>query len=189
MYGLKARILHIVGLALFAGMLHADDQTRLDVGAASTNPVTIPVSTPSTIASGAGVFQDFPGVTRISLPQITPEEYKRALKARKLPANLNAGLPTPSPKKKSTSTRAASRITGDTAASGPASIAELARSLKNDPDLIYEYVRNNIEIVPIWGVQKGALGTLLDNQGTAFDQAQLMVSLLREAGYSAMLST
>lgn len=30
MYGLIARILHIVGLALFAGIIHADDQTRLD---------------------------------------------------------------------------------------------------------------------------------------------------------------
>jgi hypothetical protein len=77
------------------------------------------------------------------------------------------------------------RVGGDTAPTGPASIPELARALKNNPDLIYEYVRNNIEYYPMWGVQKGAVGAILDSQGTAFDQATLMVSLLRQAGYTA----
>jgi RHS repeat-associated protein len=67
----------------------------------------------------------------------------------------------------------------------PVEINALAKALHNDADLIYEYVRNNIEIVPIYGVQKGALGALIDRSGTAFDQAQLMVELLRTAGYTA----
>jgi RHS repeat-associated protein len=86
---------------------------------------------------------------------------------------------------KSVTPLSATRVSGDAAAAGPGSIPELARALKNDPDRIYEYVRNNIEYYPVWGGQKGALGAILDNQGTDFDQAQLMVSLLRQAGYTA----
>lgn len=65
------------------------------------------------------------------------------------------------------------------------SIAELARSLKNDPQLIYEYVANNIDFVPIYGVQKGAWGALMDGQGTSFDISMLLVELLRAAGITA----
>jgi hypothetical protein len=68
---------------------------------------------------------------------------------------------------------------------GPASIAELARALKNDVNLIYEYVYTNIEYSPTYGVKKGALGTILDGRGNDFDQAALMVTLLRQAGYTA----
>ncbi len=64
-------------------------------------------------------------------------------------------------------------------------IVELARALKNNPDLIYEYVHNNIEIVWMYGAHKGPLGTLIDKSGTAFDQAELMVALLTQAGYVA----
>ncbi|UPT63819.1 MAG: hypothetical protein M0D54_04530 [Hyphomonadaceae bacterium JAD_PAG50586_4] len=64
-------------------------------------------------------------------------------------------------------------------------IVELARSLSNDPDLIYEYVRNRIDTEFMFGLHKGALGAIIDGSGTAFDQAQLMVELLRQAGFSA----
>jgi RHS repeat-associated protein len=67
----------------------------------------------------------------------------------------------------------------------PLEITSLARALQNNVDLIYEYVRNNIEIVPMYGLQKGALGALIDRSGTSFDQAALMVELLRSSGYSA----
>ncbi len=67
----------------------------------------------------------------------------------------------------------------------PVEIKELTRALRNDPDLIYEFVRNRIEIVPLFGLQKGALGAYLDRAGTSFDQAHLMVELLREAGTTA----
>lgn len=68
---------------------------------------------------------------------------------------------------------------------GPASIVELARALKNDPQLIYEYVYNNIDWQAGWGVMKGATGALLDGSGNAFDQCMLLVALLRQAGYTA----
>ena len=57
----------------------------------------------------------------------------------------------------------------------------MADSLNNDVDLIYAFVKNKIEITPLYGLQKGALGTLIDRHGTAFDQANLMVELLKEA--------
>jgi hypothetical protein len=67
----------------------------------------------------------------------------------------------------------------------PASIPELARALKYDAILIYEYVYSNIDYSPIYGVKKGALGALLDGSGNDFDQAALMVALLRQSGYTA----
>src|SRR5438270_14003271 len=68
------------------------------------------------------------------------------------------------------------------AAARPAEVQELARALKNDPDLIYEYVRNNTEIVWTYGLTKGAMGVIVDRAGTSFDQAHLMVELLRQSG-------
>jgi virulence-associated protein VagC len=66
----------------------------------------------------------------------------------------------------------------------PAEIVQLARALKNDPDLIYQYVHDNIQFSPLWGYLKGPVGTLLDGQGDAFDQCSLMVALLNQAALS-----
>ena len=79
----------------------------------------------------------------------------------------------------------AMRSAGGTSAQAPLSIVELARALKNDPDLIYEHVRDTIETYPIWGLQKGGLGALIDGVGTAWDQADLMVQLLRASSITA----
>lgn len=46
-------------------------------------------------------------------------------------------------------------------------------------------MRNNIEIDFRFGLSKGARGAVIDQSGTAFDQAHLMVELLREGGISA----
>ncbi len=64
-------------------------------------------------------------------------------------------------------------------------LKELARALKNDPDLIYQFVRNHIAVEFRYGLAKGALGALIDRSGTPFDQAHLMVELLREANVPA----
>ncbi len=69
----------------------------------------------------------------------------------------------------------------------PPEIVALARALRNDPDLIYQYVRNNIEVVWEYGLQKGALGASIDKSGTPFDQAALMVAILRQAGLTTSL--
>jgi hypothetical protein len=69
----------------------------------------------------------------------------------------------------------------------PAKIKALARSLgagRYGPDEyaqhVLEYVYFNVETEFRYGLSKGALGALLDQSGTAFDQAHLMVELLRE---------
>ena len=73
----------------------------------------------------------------------------------------------------------------------PGSIAELARALTkntvNDEGIqnIFQYVYNNIAYTPVYGVQRGAFGALMDGEGNDFDQSELMVALLSQAGYSA----
>ena len=66
----------------------------------------------------------------------------------------------------------------------PLPIIALASSLNCNPDLIFEYVYNNIEFEPLAGSNKGALGTLLDRRGDDADQAILLVALFNAAGYS-----
>ncbi|WP_026792550.1 RHS repeat-associated core domain-containing protein [Pleomorphomonas oryzae] len=79
----------------------------------------------------------------------------------------------------------ASRAAAATLAATPApEIVALARALKNDPDLIYQYVHDNIEFTPLFGTLKGPVGTLLDLRGDSFDQAALMVALLQQASLS-----
>ncbi|AEA66109.1 RHS repeat-associated core domain-containing protein [Burkholderia gladioli] len=101
------------------------------------------------------------------------------------PKTLNQGVVPATGRVVIPSRLASTRVTGDTNARGPASIAELARALRGNPDRIYEYVRNTIEYYPIYGMQKGALGAVLDNQGTDVDQADLMVQLLKASGIQA----
>ena len=60
-------------------------------------------------------------------------------------------------------------------------IKELAYALRWDPKLIFEYVHNNIDYVPYYGSRKGALLTYLDGSGNDFDQASLMIALLKES--------
>jgi len=60
-------------------------------------------------------------------------------------------------------------------------IVELARALKDDPNLIYEYMRNTVDTEFIFGAHRGPLGVIIDKSGTAFDQAELMVALLNQA--------
>ena len=72
---------------------------------------------------------------------------------------------------------------------GPASIAELARALNNNVDLIFQYVYNNIEFHPTYGLQKGGLGTLISGNGNAFDQSDLMVQLLKQLDIWLIMSS
>lgn len=66
----------------------------------------------------------------------------------------------------------------------PPSIAELARALKYDVDLIYEWVYSNVDFYPVWGSHKGALGALIDRSASSCEQSALMIALLRESGYT-----
>ncbi|NDZ16521.1 hypothetical protein [Variovorax sp. WS11] len=86
-------------------------------------------------SAGAGEFAPAPGVLRANMPPVTFADAQRVLKARVLPANVNQGV-TAAPKTSKTSastSTSAMKISGDGNALGPASIAELARSLRNHP--------------------------------------------------------
>jgi len=52
-------------------------------------------------------------------------------------------------------------------------------------DRVAAYVRNNIAIEFRFGLGKGGRGALIDQSGTPFDQADLMVQLLREGGLAS----
>jgi YD repeat-containing protein len=66
-----------------------------------------------------------------------------------------------------------------------ARIQDLADGLDRDPDRIYQFVRDNFEFEPQFGLHKGSDGVLMDRAGGAFDQAALMVDLLRASGLNA----
>ena len=68
-------------------------------------------------------------------------------------------------------------------------IAALAKQLGNDPVQIYEYVRQNIASEPYFGSKKGALGALAEGIANDYDQASLLVALLRSAGVPARYET
>jgi len=50
---------------------------------------------------------------------------------------------------------------------------------------VYQYMYNNIRVSFMFGLQKGALGALVDQAGTPFDQANLMIELLREGSVTS----
>ncbi|MBI5634423.1 MAG: C40 family peptidase [Nitrospirae bacterium] len=60
-------------------------------------------------------------------------------------------------------------------------ITAKAAELGNSPVKIYEYVKNNFEYEPYYGSLKGAEQTLLEKAGNDFDQASLLIALLRAA--------
>lgn len=64
-------------------------------------------------------------------------------------------------------------------------IEELACALGKNPVRIYEYVKNQIDYIPYFGYLQGAAYTCLAKSGNDFDQAALLIALLRVSGYSA----
>jgi len=81
---------------------------------------------------------------------------------------------------------------GTAADAAPQEIVDLAKALNggsmptaNGWINIFQYVHNKIDLEPTTESSKGALGTYLDQSGSSFDQASLLVSLLRAVGYSA----
>jgi len=67
-----------------------------------------------------------------------------------------------------------------------AEIEALAAGLDHDPRLIYEYVLNNYDVLPIWGWMKNARETYLAKRGNPLDLAVLLSDLLRASGYETM---
>ncbi|MEW6104071.1 MAG: transglutaminase-like domain-containing protein [bacterium] len=58
-------------------------------------------------------------------------------------------------------------------------------TLKSNPVLIYEYVRNNFDYEPYYGSLKGSQQTLWEKAGNDFDLASLLIALYRAANIPA----
>ncbi|WP_263144146.1 transglutaminase-like domain-containing protein [Pseudomonas sp. RIT-PI-AD] len=64
-------------------------------------------------------------------------------------------------------------------------IKALAVQLGKNPHTIYQWVHDNIRFFPSYGSVQGAQDTLDKKSGNAFDQASLLIALLRSAGVPA----
>jgi hypothetical protein len=155
---------------------------------AAAKPVTF-VSGQPAIAAGlptaANTKFSAPGIVLANLPPVSGASWEQSHASAQLPQNINQAIG----KTNAAKQVEANRIAGDTSPAGPPSIALLARALNFSPDVIFQWVHNNVEPYPIFGAQKGSVGAVLDNQGTTYDQAMLMVDLLRASGYTASFTT
>ncbi len=61
----------------------------------------------------------------------------------------------------------------------------IAALLENNPVLLYEFMRNNFVYEPYYGSVKGSQSTLLLQSGNDFDQASLLIALLRVSNIPA----
>ncbi len=68
-------------------------------------------------------------------------------------------------------------------------IIALAVSLNNSPVEMYNYVRDNFEFEPYLGSRKGSQQTLTHRRGNDYDQASLLIALLRVSGIPARYAT
>lgn len=134
------------------------------------------------------VAQSGPGwIMSVDMGSVTPKE-DRAYRMRQAASVLSSGGQAPKPNVFALSSPTSSGgVSSSSLTLGQTvgDVAELARALKADPDLVYEYVHDNISFVPNWGSKKSALGVVLDSTGNAFGQAKLMVELLRQGGMAA----
>ncbi|MCI4627228.1 MAG: transglutaminase-like domain-containing protein, partial [Candidatus Magnetoovum sp. WYHC-5] len=64
-------------------------------------------------------------------------------------------------------------------------IKEQAKYLENHPVKIYEWVKNNVNYEPYYGSLKGAQQTLRETAGNDYDQASLLIALLRASNIPA----
>jgi len=76
-------------------------------------------------------------------------------------------------------------VTSANLVSAATEFTQLAAALDNDPRRIYQFVRNHFTYAPYYGALKGPLLTLKERSGNDFDQAAVLVELLRAAGFSA----
>lgn len=66
--------------------------------------------------------------------------------------------------------------------------AALARSLGNDPQAHFEWVRDRTAWAPYRGLLRGSQGVMLDRLGSNLDRAVLLGDLLRRAGHTVRLA-
>lgn len=64
-------------------------------------------------------------------------------------------------------------------------IVALAGALGNNPLRMLEWVRNNVEFSPYWGLKRGAHLTLIERRGNDHDQCALLMALLKASNVPA----
>lgn len=109
-----------------------------------------------------------PGEQLVTAPRVAPADARKILAARTLPSSPR----TP-------------RTLASSETDATPEIVVLARGLRNDPKLIFDFVHNYIEYVPTYGSVNGATATLLARRGNDWDQTSLFIALMRQAGYTA----
>ncbi len=62
-------------------------------------------------------------------------------------------------------------------------LANIVLACQSDPAKLFDFVHNNVRFQPYFGFRKGADLTWLSRSGNDADQADLLVALLRAAGY------
>ena len=70
-------------------------------------------------------------------------------------------------------------------ASYPLEIQNIVKACNGDPKQLFDIVHNNVRFTPYFGSRKSAEVTWLTKAGNDFDQATLLITLLRAAGYTA----
>jgi hypothetical protein len=103
----------------------------------------------------------------------TPETPKAAAKAATVPSAKAPAAPT------------SADLAPTLDAPQTDAIKALAQSLGNNPHKIYQWVHDNVYYYPSQGSVQGAQDTLDKKSGNAFDQASLLIALLRSAGIPA----
>jgi len=68
-------------------------------------------------------------------------------------------------------------------------VIAMADSLNNSPVEMYNFVRDNFEFEPYLGSRKGSQQTLTHRRGNDYDQASLLIALLRVSGIPARYAT
>ncbi|HEV8581380.1 MAG TPA: transglutaminase-like domain-containing protein [Thermoanaerobaculia bacterium] len=121
-------------------------------------------------------------VGKVRAPATTPEEFKSwfkdlkvDVKAARQPMKLAAAAVAPQP--------ADLQPTEDVQITPE--IQALAFELGNNPLRIYNWVYDNVELIPTYGSIRGSQMTLLTKRGNAFDISSLLIALLRASNVPA----
>jgi YD repeat-containing protein len=83
------------------------------------------------------------------------------------------------------STAAAASLYVASAETYSCDIRSIVSACEGDPKKLFEFVRNHVRFTPYFGFRKGADLTWVTRAGNDADQAELLVTLLRAAGYSS----
>ena len=162
MFRIQYKDVHGVLAAVLCGLTLATAAVQAQDASASLTAPTVVQHSDSTVSTPA------PGWVSGVAERVSPEQASLILGTG---AQARDAVAAPA------TARAAYAMPGDYAA--------LAEALENDPLRIYQYVRNHFEYVPYFGYLKGPYLTLHERSGNDYDQASLLIELLRAAGIPA----